>query len=161
MEFISEVYEQCSENKTCMRLLTNALLYYCYLPIVLPTLVGCDKAKNNIGIQTSLYVLTMTMRLVKSQQLHNAFALVLLNNKIPVAFERLLTMRGAPKDPVVSYRFKWSYRLPVHYSKTKFLQEYFSLNCGETFVREYKDSIKFCKQLDQLFEDANAKAQEE
>jgi len=46
------------------------------------------------------------------------------------------------------------YRLPVHYSKTKFLQEYFSLACGETFVKEFKESIIFCKQLDAKFEES-------
>jgi hypothetical protein len=58
-----------------------------------------------------------------------------------------------PSDPTVSYRFKWMYRLPVHYSKTKFLQEFFSVQCGATFVREYKDSIAFCKVLDRLVEE--------
>ena len=71
-----------------------------------------------------------------------------------MAFERLLTMSGSPSDPNVSYRYKWMYRLPVHYSKTKFLQEYFSLACGETFVKEFKDSIAFCKQLDAKFEES-------
>lgn len=157
MEFISEMFEQCSENKTCIRLLTNALLYYCYFPLVLPPLVGCAKTAAGIGIQTSLFALTLTLKHIKSQHLHNAIAMVLLHDKIPLAFHRLLQMSGQPQDPTVSYRYKWMYRLPVHYSKTKFLQEYFSLHCGWTFFKEYRDHIQFCKQLDTLIEEEKRK----
>jgi len=152
IEFISEIYEQCSHNKTCVRLLTNALLYYCYFPVVLPQLVGTIKTTAGIGIQTSLYFLTLTLRNIKSQQLHNALAMSLVHDQVPLGFHKLLTMKGAPLDPTVTYRFKWMYRLPVHYSKTKFLQEYFSLHCGQTFVKEYKENILFCKQLDAFLE---------
>ena len=56
--------------------------------------------------------------------------MVLLHDKVPLAFHRLIQMPNYPQDPTVSYRYKWMYRLPVHYSRTKFFQEYFSLNCG-------------------------------
>lgn len=42
------------------------------------------------------------------------------------------------------------YRLPVHYSKTKFLQEFYSLQCGDTFVKEFAPSIKFCRNFDSM-----------
>jgi hypothetical protein len=65
--------------------------------------------------------------------------MVLVHDSIPLGFLRLLQEKNAPSDPNVSYRFKWMYRLPVHYSKTKFLQEYYSLHCGQTFIKEYRD----------------------
>ena len=40
IEFLNELFEQCAVNKTVVKLLTNALLHYCYLPVVLPALVG-------------------------------------------------------------------------------------------------------------------------
>ena len=46
------------------------------------------------------------------------------------------------------------YRLPVHYSKTKFMQEFYSLQCGDTFVKEYAPSIKFCKTYENLLQQA-------
>lgn len=52
------------------------------------------------------------------------------------------------------------YRLPVHYSKTKFMQEFYSLSCGETFVREYVPSIKFCHAFDSLLEHAKLEEQQ-
>ena len=66
MEVISEIFEQCGENKTVVRLLINALLYYCYFPQVLPPLVGCPKTNAGISIQTSLYALTLSLKHIKS-----------------------------------------------------------------------------------------------
>ena len=42
------------------------------------------------------------------------------------------------------------YRLPVHYSRTKFLQEFYSLQCGDTFVKEFSQTIKFCRTFDDM-----------
>lgn len=39
-EFISDLFETCQENLVVMKLMTNALLNYCYLPCVVPALVG-------------------------------------------------------------------------------------------------------------------------
>jgi len=39
-EFLSDIFESCSKNTTVISLLTNALLHYCYLPLVIPALVG-------------------------------------------------------------------------------------------------------------------------
>ena len=112
-----------------MKLLTNALLHYCYLPVVVPALVGAIKAVNapKISISTALYVITMTFKQVKSQSLHNALALMLIHDRLPLCFKRLVQTKIGVPDPNVSYRFRWMYRLPVHYSKTKFMQEFYSL----------------------------------
>ena len=60
MEFISEIFEQCNENKVAIKMLFNALLHYCYLPVVIPALVGSMKSFNgaNIGISTALFIVT-------------------------------------------------------------------------------------------------------
>ena len=55
-------------SKTVVKLLTNALLHYCYLPVVLPALVGSTKAANapKISITTALFMVTMTFKQLKS-----------------------------------------------------------------------------------------------
>lgn len=68
IEFLNELFEQCAMNKTVVKLLTNALLHYCYLPVVLPALVGASKAANapKISISTALFMVTMTFKQLKS-----------------------------------------------------------------------------------------------
>lgn len=78
LEFLSEVYGNCGHNQTVMRSLTNALLNYCFLPVVVPALVGVSKAQNMIGISTAIYVTTSLLRNLKSQVIHNIFAQILL-----------------------------------------------------------------------------------
>lgn len=39
-EFLSDIYEQCNQNDTVMKLLTNSLLHYCYIPLVMPALIA-------------------------------------------------------------------------------------------------------------------------
>lgn len=70
-EFLSDIYEQCHNNETVIRLLTNALLQYCYLPIVIPALVGSSTktASYKIGISTALFICTMTFKHLKSKEL--------------------------------------------------------------------------------------------
>ena len=156
VEFLNELFEQCQANKLVGRLLNNALLHYCYLPVVVPALVGSIKGFNapNISISTALFMITYTFKQLKSQPLHNALALVLIHDKLPLGFKRLVQTRKPVLDPNVSYRFRWMYRLPVHYSKTKFMQEFYSLQCGDTFVKEYASSIKFCGLFDNLLQKA-------
>lgn len=152
VEFINDLYEQCQANKTMVKLLTNALLHYCYLPVVIPALVGATKGFNaaNISISTALFMVTLTFKQIKSQPLHNALALVLVHDRLPLGFKRLVQTRKPVADPNVSYRFRWMYRLPVHYSKTKFLQEFYSLQCGDTFVKEYAPLRDFCQTFDKM-----------
>lgn len=68
VEFLSEIYENCSQNRTVIRLLTNTLLHYCYLPVIIPALVGSMKGFNgaNISISTALYFMTLTFKEIKS-----------------------------------------------------------------------------------------------
>ncbi len=90
VEFLNELYEQCASNKTVVRMLTNALLHYCYLPLVIPALVGTIKGFNapKLSISTALYMITLTFKQIKSQALHNALALILIHDKIPLGFKR-------------------------------------------------------------------------
>ena len=64
VEFVNELFEQCSENKVVSKLLTNALLHYCYLPVVIPALVGSEKGSNahNISISTALFMITYSFK---------------------------------------------------------------------------------------------------
>lgn len=92
VEFLNELYEQCTLNKTVVKLLTNALLHYCYLPVVMPALVGATKSFNapKISISTALFMVTLTFKQIKSQPLHNALALILIHDRIPLGFKRLI-----------------------------------------------------------------------
>jgi hypothetical protein len=66
IEFLSEIFDQCSHNRIVIKMLTNSLLYYCYLPVIMPSLVGSTARKNQIGISTALYVTTMTLKHLQS-----------------------------------------------------------------------------------------------
>ena len=79
---------------------------------------------------------------------------MLIHDRLPLCFRRLVQAKSGVADPNVSYRFRWMYRLPVHYSKTKFMQEFYSLQCGDTFVKEFASSIKFCQAFDDLLQQA-------
>lgn len=53
-----------------MRLLTNALLNYCYLPLVIPALVGTyQRNQPQIGISTALLVTNLTFKCLKSPEI--------------------------------------------------------------------------------------------
>ena len=64
IDFVNEFFEHCVQNKTTNRLLTNALLHYCYFPVIIPALVGSTKAFNapNVSINTALYIVTLTFK---------------------------------------------------------------------------------------------------
>ena len=40
--------------------------------------------------------------------------------------QRALTSKQQVGEPHVTYLYKWMYRLPVHYTKVKFMQEFLS-----------------------------------
>ncbi len=84
LEYMSDIYQQCSHNETVIKLLTNALLHYCYLPLVIPALVGtAHKVSTQIGISTALFAATLTFKQLKSKEIQNCLALILISNKIP------------------------------------------------------------------------------
>ena len=57
LEFLGEIFKECEGNHVCIRLLTNALLQYCYLPVVLPVLVGvAARHEKSLASSTALYV---------------------------------------------------------------------------------------------------------
>jgi hypothetical protein len=43
--------------------------------------------------------------------------------------------------------YKWMYRLPIHYTKAKFMMEYLSMECGSSFINEFSNHIGFCEEL--------------
>lgn len=147
-EFLSDIYESCFQNTTVMRLLTNSLLHYCYLPLVIPALVGTNtRSQTQIGISTALLVTTLTFRCLKSSEIQNSIAAILLSNRIPLLFKKTLTQKNGPSDPVVTYKQKWMYRLQVHYNKVKFMMEYLSNDCFTAFAHEFAPHIKFCADI--------------
>lgn len=80
-EYLSDIYQQCALNETVIKLLTNSLLSYCYLPLVIPALVGtAHKAKNQIGIATALFVATQTFKQLKSKEVQNCVAAILISH---------------------------------------------------------------------------------
>lgn len=52
--------------------------------------------------------------------------------------------------------YKWMYRLPVHYTKAKFMMEYLSQECGPAFINEFAPHIQFCEDINLALESATS-----
>jgi hypothetical protein len=114
MEFFHEIFEV--ENNTVSTLLCNALLYYCYLPIVVGSLV-CVTQKPMISISTSLFILIHTFKSIQYQPLINTIVASLLLDKLPAPIKHAIEVY--PEKQPTNFRYKWMLRLPVHYNKLK------------------------------------------
>lgn len=81
LEYFHEIFEV--DNIVVNELLCNALLYQCYLPIVVSSLV-CVNQKPMISIGTSLFVLIHTFKDLQYAPLINSIVCSLLLEKIPI-----------------------------------------------------------------------------
>jgi len=63
-ELIQEIFETCDENDIICKQLMNSLLHYCYLPMVMGSLlIECPPMPRiSISTSTALYVLTETFK---------------------------------------------------------------------------------------------------
>ncbi len=112
MDYFQEVFD--CENKTVSDLLTNSLLFYCYLPCVVGS-IACE-SKPVIAMSTAMYVLMQSFSRVKYQPFINTLVGSLILNKVPRTIKQA-TMNYPESDPSC-YSFKWRYRIPSQESAT-------------------------------------------
>jgi hypothetical protein len=85
-------------------MLTNCLLHYAYLPTVVKSLCVL-KHKPQLSLNTCLYVLTQTFRIIKNQEFSNLLFGALFLPYLPAKF--ITSMENLPKNPATySSKFK-------------------------------------------------------
>jgi len=82
------------------RMLTNALLHYAFLPSLVRSLCVISK-KPLLSLNTCLYVLTQTFRIIKHKDLINALFLALFSPILPTKLKE--EVDASPEFPA-SYR---------------------------------------------------------
>ncbi|CDW77693.1 UNKNOWN [Stylonychia lemnae] len=133
MEFFQEVFEV--DNKIVSDMLANCLLHYCYLPVVVGSLV-CIQQKPIISISTSQYVLIQALINIKYQPFTNVLVASLLLQEIPKVIKREVEIY--PEVQPQNYKYKWMMKLPFQYTKKIYIQENFNDQCLELFLEDQK-----------------------
>jgi hypothetical protein len=110
MDYFQEVYD--CDNRAVSDLLTNALLHYCYLPVVLGSLA--TENRPILSISTAQFILIQTFARFRYQPLVNTLVGALLLERIPRSIKKAI--EHYPESDPVSYKFKWMLKLPVHTS---------------------------------------------
>lgn len=110
MDFFQEVFE--CDNRAVSDVLSNALLFYCYLPVVLGSIAS--ENKPIISINTAQFILIQTFSHIKYQPFVNTLVASLLLSKVPYQVKNAITVYPE-KDPG-TYSFKWNIKLGIHYS---------------------------------------------
>jgi hypothetical protein len=80
LDYIQEIFD--INNRTVSEAMLNALLNYCYLPVVLGSLV-CIESKPAISINTSLYILSHTFKNITYAPLVGVIAAGLMLPTLP------------------------------------------------------------------------------
>jgi hypothetical protein len=106
MDFVQEIFE--CDNREVSDILSNSLLYFCYLPAVLGSIPS--ETKPILSISTAEYVLVQTFARLKYQPFINTIVGCILLDKIPRTLKREI-FNYHKKDPI-SYRSKWVNKLP-------------------------------------------------
>jgi hypothetical protein len=106
MDFVQEIFE--CDNREVSDILSNSLLYFCYLPAVLGSIAS--ETKPILSISTAEYVLVQTFGRLKYQPFINTIVGCILLDKIPRTLKRGI-FNYQKKDPI-SYRSKWVNKLP-------------------------------------------------
>lgn len=116
-------------------MLANSLLYYCYLPVVLGSLV-CISQKPMISINTAQYVLIQAFMNIKYQPLVNTVVAALLLNKLPSVIKKAI--EHYPEIQPMSYRYKWMIKLANHYTAVQYVTQHYNELCFESFLEDQK-----------------------
>eukprot|EP00347_Sterkiella_histriomuscorum_P015039 403358539 len=135
MEFMQEIFEV--DNQVINDMLANCLLHYCYLPVVLGSLVSVSQ-KPLISINTAQYTLIQTFMNLKYQPLINTIVASLLLHKLPVIIKNQIECTSDLQKQATSYRFKWMMKLPNYYTTVKFVQQNYNESCFEQFLEDTK-----------------------
>ncbi len=106
MDFVQEIFD--CDNREVSDIMSNTLLYFCYLPAVLGS-IGSEN-KPILSISTAEYVLVQTFGRLKYQPLINTIVGCILLDKIPKTLKRGIF--NYPKKYPQSYKSKWVNTLP-------------------------------------------------
>ena len=92
--YIQDIFSSGDEDIN--KMLTNSLLHYAYLPIVVQALCAI-KNKPALSLNTCLYVLTQTFRIVKFKEFTNLLFASLFHSHTPMVLHEIL--ENIPKNP--------------------------------------------------------------
>jgi len=87
--------------------MSNTLLYYCYLPLVVGS-IACE-SKPIIALSTAQFILIQTFSRIKYLPVINTLVGSLILNKVPRTIKQD-TMTYPECDPS-TYSYKWRYRI--------------------------------------------------
>ncbi len=102
------------DNRRVSDLLSNALLYYTYLPLVVGSIVS--ESKPIISISTAEFILIQTLRQIKYSPFINTIVGALLLDRIPNTVKRAV-QRDIGKE-LETFSSRWKIKLPIHYNLT-------------------------------------------
>lgn len=110
-------------------MLTNALLHYAYLPTVVQSLCVL-KSKPQLSLNTCIYVLTQTFRIIKDSGFINSLFGSLFYSRLP---PRILSQMDAiPRNPS-SYLGKFVNTHLRNYDLEQYLEEYYNVTDIDVF----------------------------
>ncbi|TNV84769.1 hypothetical protein FGO68_gene16079 [Halteria grandinella] len=145
LEYLQEVFE--CDNRIVSDLLSNALLHYCYLPVVLGSLAS--EQKPLISISTAEFILIRTLHHIKYQPFVNTIVGALLLDKIPANIMRGIEVY--PECQMEGYSYKWRHVMGVQYTPRQYIGQYFNSVSFESYVEQHA-SNKSYRGLNELFE---------
>ena len=78
--YIQDIF--ASGNSNINRMLANSLLYYAYLPTIVSSLCATSH-KPQLSLNTCLYVLIQTFRIIKEESFNNILFAALFMQNLP------------------------------------------------------------------------------
>lgn len=132
--YIQDIFSSGDDNVT--RMLANALLHYAYMPILIRSLCSM-KLKPLLSLNTCLYVLTQTFRIIKEPSILNVLFSALFSSTL----SKRLVDQLEPKDESYYqapsfYQQKYTHLNSDHPSLSlpQYLIEYYNLYNFEVFL---------------------------
>lgn len=96
----------------------NAVMHYFYLPVIVGSLTGSQITQNQVSVNTALFILNKTLKMVTFQPLINSICIALLSKDGPA---RIVHPKMIQKDFNLSndapptFTPEWRYRIPSQY----------------------------------------------
>jgi len=147
--YIQDVLSAGDENIN--RMLRNSLLHYAYLPLVVRSLCSM-RLKPLLTINTCLYVLTQTFRILQDSEFLGILYSTLFAPEVPRrVMEAIEPKDGVPENPKF-YNQKYRYRTLEDYSLEEYLVEYYNLHNVEVFLMHGSANFKFIKDVKSEYE---------
>lgn len=137
-----------SSDTNLHKILANALLHYAYLPIIVQSLCVLNN-KPQLSLNTCLYVLIQTFRIIKNKEFINTLFASLFFSHIPSKlFER---MQSIPDSPA-TYSKDYHYRHLSQYSLVQYIQEYYNLNNLDVFLQHGSQNSKIIQNIKEEYD---------